>query len=216
MVIAFASQRGGVGKSTMVTNMASHFAACVEPRVGPVQVLDLDPQKIALSFAASLGELGVSVEFPDALEDVRARVAALPRGGVMLIDTPPTIGEEITIALAVADVIVVPLTGQPSLTGARDIQQTIEATQRRRSKIKVLYVLNRQKGRTVHYIEMQEKVRAALGAQVLEATVSDSVLWDEAMAECCPMMVWAPEHAAAREIRAVGDEMWRIINGTSN
>lgn len=212
MVIAFASQRGGVTKTSLCVEMAGFLSAQAAPRPACVQVLDLDPQRIALSFAPALHALGASVAFPE-LEEVRGWAEGLPAGGVLLLDTPPTIGEEIALAVSVADVVVVPLTGRASLTGARDLHETLKAARLYKPGQQMLYVLNRQKTRTRHYAEAQAEIRNALGSQVLKAMIGDSVLWDEAMAACCPMMAWAPHHAAAREVRDVGQELWKRING---
>jgi chromosome partitioning protein len=110
-VIAFASQKGGSGKTTL----AGHIAVAAERQgAGPVAIIDMDPQ-------ASLSEWWNvrPVEMPHLAQTVISRLAADVRKmrelGVALVifDTPPAITATIEQVVRVCDLVVIPTRPSP-------------------------------------------------------------------------------------------------------
>ncbi|MEP2828667.1 ParA family protein [Parvibaculum sp.] len=110
-VIAFASQKGGSGKTTL----AGHIAVEAERQgAGPVALIDTDPQ-------GSLSQWWNAREaerpfFVSASEDgLEADLARLKDGGVnlVIIDTPPAITSTIGHVIGQADLIVIPTRPSP-------------------------------------------------------------------------------------------------------
>src|ERR1039458_8096941 len=90
-IIAVAGRKGGVGKSTIVGNLAAEFAAMGRS----VTVLDADPQHSMVAWAAQgdgmLSRSGERVAVPSTLR-ARARKADEDTD-IVLIDTPPGMPE---------------------------------------------------------------------------------------------------------------------------
>ena len=120
-VIAFASRKGGVGKTTLV----GHLAVESERQgAGPVALVDTDPQG---SLAAWWNDrqadspLFVKVELAvleRQLEELRAHGVK-----IVMIDTPPTV-DHIEKVIEVADLVVVPV--RPSPHDLRSIAATVD------------------------------------------------------------------------------------------
>jgi chromosome partitioning protein len=110
-VVAFASQKGGSGKTTL----AGHVAVeAMRAGAGPVVLIDLDPQG-SLSMwwkVRPSGDLGLIETTEEALEHDLAGLAA--RGtNLVIIDTPPAITETIRRVVSAADMVVVPTRPSP-------------------------------------------------------------------------------------------------------
>jgi chromosome partitioning protein len=107
-VILVANPKGGVGKSTVATNLAGYFAAQGERTM----LGDLDKQQSALAWLALRAP-----ELPriESWEVDRDSIARPPRGIThVVLDTPAGIhGHQLKDALRVADRVIVPL--QPSI-----------------------------------------------------------------------------------------------------
>jgi chromosome partitioning protein len=110
-VIAFASQKGGSGKTTL----AGHIAVEAQRSgAGPIAVLDLDPQgSLTLWWEAR------DSEEPTLLRTAEARLAEdlarLEKDGAQLVvvDTPPAITETIARVVSAADLVVIPTRPSP-------------------------------------------------------------------------------------------------------
>jgi cellulose synthase operon protein YhjQ len=120
-LIAFASPKGGVGKTTV----AAHVAALLAQRGYKVVAIDLDPQN-ALRFHLGvplreercfISRLGTRPAWRDALVETESGVRVLPYGAVdplralelsqMLMTEPQLLSEPVREMLAVPDLIVV-------------------------------------------------------------------------------------------------------------
>jgi chromosome partitioning protein len=120
-VIAFASQKGGVGKTTLVGHLAVEAEHC---GAGPVALIDTDPQG---SLAAwwnrrdAEAPLFVGVD----LDHLDKQIAELQSHGVkiVMIDTPPAVNH-IEKVIAVADLVLIPV--RPSPHDLRSIAVTVD------------------------------------------------------------------------------------------
>jgi chromosome partitioning protein len=124
-VIAFASRKGGAGKTTLTSHLAVQAVAvgCV-----PVGIMDADPQGGLSGWwnARSSSEPA----FLDTAKGLKAAVTAARRAGfkAVMIDTPPSLSETIAEVLALADLVVIPV--RPSPNDLRAVGGTVElATQ---------------------------------------------------------------------------------------
>ena len=110
-VIAFASQKGGSGKTTL----AGHIAVEAERQgAGPVALIDTDPQgSLSQWWNARELETPVFVQTSEAnlardLEQLRDQDV-----GTVVIDTPPAITSTIGHVIAQADLVVIPTRPSP-------------------------------------------------------------------------------------------------------
>ena len=120
-VIAFASQKGGVGKTTLV----GHLAVEAERRgAGPVALIDTDPQG---SLAAWWNQREVETPLFVMVDLARldTQLAELRDHGVkiVMIDTPPAVNH-IEKVIAVSDLVLVPV--RPSPHDLRSIAVTVD------------------------------------------------------------------------------------------
>ena len=110
-VIAFASQKGGSGKTTL----AGHIAVEAERRgAGPVALIDTDPQG-SLSQWWNAREAERPFFARASNEGLEADLAKLRAGGVRLviIDTPPAITSTIGHVVSLSDLVVIPTRPSP-------------------------------------------------------------------------------------------------------
>jgi chromosome partitioning protein len=160
-VIVVANPKGGVGKSTLSTNVAGYWA-----RQGHAVMLgDIDQQQSSAMWLQARPE-GLPVIKPWEIDD--DKVAKPPKGTThVVLDTPAGIkGKRLEAALKIADLILVPL--QPSMF---DIAPTSEfvadlLAHKRSDKVKVAVVGNRVK----------ENTKAAEHLQAFLATLSVPLL----------------------------------------
>ncbi len=110
-VIAFASQKGGSGKTTL----AGHIAVEAERQeAGPVALVDTDPQG-SLSQWWNAREAERPFFVKASIEGLAKDLARLKDGGVRLviIDTPPAITDTIGHVIGLSDLVVIPTRPSP-------------------------------------------------------------------------------------------------------
>lgn len=121
-IVALANQKGGVGKSTTLMNLAA-----VTAKSARVLVVDVDPQRSSTDWAETAGER-LPFDF-DASTDPRtlSQLRDLPYD-VIFVDTPGNLeGTDILEAvLDVADFVIVPVNPEPlSIAPTRRTIQTL-------------------------------------------------------------------------------------------
>lgn len=119
MLVCFASEKGGAGKTTIAAALAERLVAPLGARGVPLQLADGDRQgSLAALTAASDGALPTAeTVYPLGF----ARLAQRP--GLTLLDLPSGIGVELHAALAVCDWCVVPAV--PSALDLRTLPHTL-------------------------------------------------------------------------------------------
>lgn len=121
-IIAFASQKGGVGKTTL----AGHIAVEAERQgAGTVALLDTDPQgSLAAWWNARSAETPLFVR--GELANLKDQLAQLDAAGVglVIIDTPPAITDNIAAVVRQADLVVIPT--RPSPHDLRAVGATVD------------------------------------------------------------------------------------------
>ena len=121
-VIVIASQKGGVGKTTL----AGHLAVQAETAgAGPGALIDTDPQG-SLSSWWNEREAEAPLFARAGTDNLPAHLAELEAAGVelVIIDTPPAVTDTIRKVLAVADLVVIPT--RPSPHDLRAVGSTVE------------------------------------------------------------------------------------------
>ena len=122
LTLVIASQKGGVGKTTL----AGHLAVAAQAAgAGPVALLDTDPQgSLAEWWNAREAVTPVFAGAP--IAGLPAQLAALKKSGIRLviIDTPPAVTATIRRVLAVADLVLVP--ARPSPHDLRAVGGTVD------------------------------------------------------------------------------------------
>lgn len=202
-VITVAQQKGGSGKTTLVMNLAVHYAA--EGR--RVAILDIDPQgSLGRWFMARRDRLGdaAGLEFGTASAwGVSYECDKLKRDhDVVLIDTPPKIDADLRPALREADIVVVPVaTSQMDLWAVESVHDLA----RRESK-PCLVVMNRVPPRA----RLTEAIVQAIdeaGLDRADAVLRNRVVYAEALGLGQGAAELKRTGPAAMEIAALGAEL---------
>ena len=210
-IIAVAGRKGGVGKSTIVGNLAGEFH-----KMGrSVAVLDADPQHSLVTWAEQGdGLLSRCVEkVPDGAT-LRARAhAAEKKADIVLIDTPPGMPETAYQAALAADLMLLPCGPSPlDLFALQEaLSLSLKARAERRSKkprirfvpSKVLMSTKLSRGLTSSLEDLGRKVLPGIGQRVVVP---------EAVASGLTVSEYAPESAAHEEFRSLAKAVDKILN----
>ncbi len=211
-IIAVLGRKGGIGKSTIVGNLAAEFAGMGRS----VVVLDADPQHSLAAWASQgHGVLSRCVEKVkggdgDALP-ARAHKAE-KAVEIVLIDTPPGLPEIGYEAALVADLVLLPCGPSPldlmPLKGA--LAQGLKARAERRSKkprirfvpSKVLMSTNLGRGLSSSLEEMGKKVLPPVGQRVVVA---------ECVSKGLTVCEYAPNSTSHAEFEALAKAVEKIV-----
>ena len=125
-VLSLASRKGGSGKTTLsghIAVQAQLFGA------GPVAVMDLDPQgSLADWRGARADDLPLFVNTSP--ERMHKDIAELRRQGtgLVVIDTPPALGQDVQCAVQSSDLVLIPT--RPSPHDLRSVGATVELVEK--------------------------------------------------------------------------------------
>ncbi|MCE5308777.1 MAG: ParA family protein [Acidobacteriales bacterium] len=211
-IIAVLGRKGGVGKSTIVGNLAAEFAD-----MGlSVTALDADPQH-SLSAWASQGKgmLSRCVEKikNDHADSLRAKARAAEKdGNLVLIDTPPGAPDTAFQAALVADLVLLPCGPSPlDLFSLKEpLSLALKARAQRRSKrprirfvpSKVLLHTNLGRGLSSSLEEMGRKVLPPIGQRIVVA---------EAVMSGLTVMEYDPNSVSRLEFKKLASAVHKVV-----
>lgn len=197
-IITVAHQKGGVGKTTLVLNLAACFAQGLN-----VGVLDTDLQGSLSGIKNDLDSI-TFVPYDGQLNQLTEQ-----QFDILIIDTPPYLTNQLPDLFAVSDFVLV-----PSKVGFFDvmaIKATIEflkQAEQKRPQLKYAIVLNMVKPRTGLNKSVQEILRD-YGAPLLTTIVSDRVSYTRS---AITSGVFSGEDEKAKEeITGLADEILNVL-----
>jgi chromosome partitioning protein len=205
-VVVIASQKGGSGKTTLATCLADAFAAEGER----VLLIDTDPQRSALAWGeAHTGAVVVIGATANNLS--RPRLTDLSRAySLVIIDTPPRLGEATRAAFAVADVIVIP--SRPTSMDVATIPATIEAAVL--SQAPKMVVITQRPSRSASADTAPAAIRAG-GIDVAGASLGFRTDYPDAHSQGQGVCSYAPTGKAAAEVQALIVELRALLSPPS-
>lgn len=206
--IAFVTQKGGAGKSTL----ASGVAVAAREAGERVFIVDLDPLQTLVKWASAREASDIGVEHVPPAKLSKA-LAALEKKGVSLvvIDAPGQGGEYAAAAVRVADLCVIP---------ARPNAFDLWASEKTRAQVKeegcdYAFLLNQCP-------PSQQSARVELGAKALQAMggllaplVSARVDYQEAARLGLGVSEYNPDGIAAQEMKELWSGIKRRLKRTS-
>jgi len=199
-VIAVLNQKGGAGKTTIAT----HLARALQLGGAGVLLVDSDPQGSARDWAAVRDEQPVTVvgiDRPTIERDLRNIV----RKDFVVIDGAPQAADLAVSAIKAASFILIPVQPSPDLVDL--VKQRIEITD---GKLRAAFVVSRAIKGTKIGAEITEAL-TGYGLPILAARITQRVSYPSTAALGTTVLDAEPDGEAAREVRALADEIKQIL-----
>jgi chromosome partitioning protein len=205
-IIAVVNQKGGTGKTTVATNLATLLAA----QKTEVLLVDADPQQSALEWQhdrpTHLPQVSVvGLPAPNLHREIPRLQAKYP---VILIDGGGRVTATARATVAVADFLLVPTLA--SLPDARStqrfFQEVVEEVAAIKGRISGAILFSMVKTGTVFNVSGQGSIKD-LGSPVLETTLSHRITYQEAFAQGLSVGEYDPRSKAAEEVHALFREL---------
>lgn len=206
-IICVAQQKGGAGKTTLVSNLAIAYLA----EGKSVALFDTDPQ----------GSLGKWLDIREAMlgENVKLRFATATAYGisrairsvsgeadVILVDTPPKADSDVRWVLRESDLMLVPVTAsQADVWATHDVLDLAD-----RAGKPTHIVMNRTRTGTRVGEDVARSV-AELGAKQLKSSLANRVIYAEALGRGLGVMEAKRSSPASNEVRALANEVSAIL-----
>ena len=207
MIIAFLNQKGGVGKTTLATQVAGELAV----RDRSVVVIDADPQGSALDWAQRRHQKGLRrlfgvIGLPR--ETLHIEAPQIARGvDHVIIDGPPRVTALTRSALLAAEVVVIPVQPSPyDIWACAEVVTLINEARFFRPMLRAAFVINRRIVRTV----IGREARPALASQpfpTLRTEVYQRVVFADSAVAGCLVHEYCVEGPASFEMGSLAQEV---------
>ena len=207
-ILAVANSKGGVGKSTLATNLA----ICGVEAGLEVLLVDTDPQASSAVFAATRDEDRPAFRVIQMTQPILHR--ELPKLAepydLAVIDTGARETKTFRSALAVADCVLVPITPSAyDVWASEDVFTVIDELSATRD-FSTRVVLNQVVPRTrvaKEAIDALEEMTAEQGAKLLDTRIHSRVAWRMASSQGLAVTEYQPRGPAAEELRGLWAEL---------
>ena len=209
-VISLLNQKGGVGKTTLATNIAAALAQGGKK----VLLIDADPQGSALDWSAARKEPAQFSVVGLPKETIHREIAKLGNGyDWVVIDGPPRVYPVAKSAIAASDIVVIPVQPSPyDVWAAKEIVDLITEIQVIKEDLKAVFAVNRKIVGTA----IGRDVATALAdypIPVLKATLSQRVSFAESAGAGMTVLETDPSGSAAKEVQALVAQIMEVLNG---
>jgi chromosome partitioning protein len=213
MIIAFAGQKGGIGKSTTAISVA----VAAHDRGMRVLLVDADPQGTARTWADVANEAGHTTPTVVAMGATMHKAGQLSSIAatydLTIIDCPPRHGDIQRSALMVADLVVLP--SGPSAADAWALAAALDVVKEAqvlRDELEACILITRKQGRTA-LAKSARRVLESSGLRVLSSELGYRVAYQEALALGRGVTSHAPRDPAAAEVFTLLAELETYAHG---
>ena len=204
MRIAVVNTKGVVGKTTLAVNLA----AALTLRGGRVLLIDADLQGSALDWAAARegDPLFAVVSLPR--PTVHKEIAVVAQGyDHVVIDGPPRVTDLARSAIMASDLVMIPVQPSPyDIWAADEVVKLIAEARVYKENLKSVFAVNRKIANTAIGRDVGEAL-AAYQVPVLKATITQRVVFAEAVTQGKSIFEIDPNGPAALEMLAVLEEL---------
>lgn len=219
MITALVAQKGGSSKSTLAVSIAWELMS----RGAKVLLVDTDPQRTVMDVGSMAAENRRSAPTIVSMGKELYRRDQLPRLAEsfdhVIIDTPGRSGDIQNAALMVADTALIPV-GQ-SAAEMWAVSSTLEVVTKARELkemhgqlLRAALVITRKMPRTALGKALRETLRES-GVPTFAAETTTRVSWQECLGAGMGVAQYAPRDPAAKELRALVDELLTFAEDSS-
>jgi chromosome partitioning protein len=203
MIISLVNQKGGVGKTTLATNVSG----CISARDHGVLLVDTDPQGSVVQWQAINANAGFDVQHhpqPISRSDIRNWIRGYEH---LVIDVPPALGDIMMSILALSDLAIVPIGPSPlDIWSSKETVMLVKEAQRRNRNLKGRLLICRKIPRTRIGREAREAMED-YGMAVFDTEISQRIAYVQAMLAGLTVIEYAPSSDAALEMRSLCNEI---------
>ena len=213
MIIAVTNLKGGVGKTTITTNLAVSFAH----KGYDVCIVDTDlGQQSSMEWSGSRDENRVRIPvFGVSIKQLNKEVEALQqRFDIVMIDGTPQLSELADRTILASDLLVIPL--MPSIYDFRGFENFLERFEQIRGlkeanggQVNALVVLNRVVPKTNVSKEIKEAI-AEYDVQLLDARLCNRVAYADSATDGLGVVEYK-DPKAKKEMNKLTDELILIV-----
>ena len=211
-IVGIIQVKGGVGRSTIATNLAAVFSINQ-----PTALIDCDlPQGTSASWyalrQAEVPSTNLTLATAGDYRELVGLAEELSREHrYLIIDAPPRIAEMTRAIIAMSTLSLVPLGASAAeIWSTSDLLLTINEERNYRADIDARIVWNRYRGNTREALEVSEAASKELGLKELSARLGYRVAYSEALARGLSVDEWLDRSAHA-EILALAAEVSSIL-----
>lgn len=197
-IICIASQKGGVGKSTICFNLACMFSKSLQ-----VALLDLDLQSSSSDLLKE--ETGITVVPPSTAPSA---LTELPYD-LLFIDTPPYLSTQLIDILLVADVILIPTkAGAFDVLALKDTLKLVEQVQLQNKYLKAAIIFTMVKTGTKTLDEIKPVLHTG-SINILSNTISERVSYTRSL--LTGGVILTTDNKAKMEMMELADEVVKLL-----
>jgi chromosome partitioning protein len=214
LIITFAHQKGGVGKSTYAANIKSFFA------LGGYKtaLVDIDPQgsltKLIRAFADQAGREPEHVIERRSYKNDTELMERLADFDVAVVDTPPYLSHELVTFLPYTDIVVVPCKPSPAdVLAIGETLDLIRAEKKKRPALAVGVFLTMTIAGTDFTDQIRSSLENSIEFPVLKSSIGNRVTYPRSL--LYPNYVFGDpsrsSQVARAEIESLGNELISLI-----
>jgi chromosome partitioning protein len=210
LIITLAHQKGGVGKSTLATNLRGYFATKYK-----TALVDIDPQgslsKLVRTFSDQAGRDPEHVIERSSFDTFQDLQALLEPYQIAIIDTPPYLSQDLEEVFAITDVVLVPCKASPlDFLAIGDTLDLIRTAKAKRPSLLAAVVLTM----TITGTDFTTRIRSELEKSefpVLATEIGNRVAYMRSLLSSNTVLGGDENSKAASEIEALGQELISLL-----